>query len=345
MPMGTCRCVEPARSIRCTGRAYNPRCPFCPLILRRFRLIPIRRAVRSAAPGLLLVAAAACGPRTPPVPEFHEGRAWSYLVSQVAFGPRHPGHRGHARQLDWLREQMQFRADTVILQPFTMPGEGGAPLRWTNVVARFRPELADRVLLVAHRDTRRRADGAAEAADRTRPVPGANLNASGVAVLVEMAQLFRQQPPPIGVDLLFADGDDYSEATAFAGTRHFLASLPGHRPRYAVVLQAVGDYEPRFAMDPASAPGPAGRMWDAARRLGLDTVFVPDRGPGRPGQADVLSAAGIPTVVVRDAEYGPANLRWHAVDDLPQYLERRSLGAVGRTLAATLYAEPPDPER
>lgn len=297
------------------------------------------------APGLLLLAAAACAGGPPPPPEFHEGRAWSYLVAQIAFGPRHPGHAGHARQLAWLREQMRFAADTVLLQPFTAPGEGGAPLAWTNVVARFRPELEDRVLVVAHRDTRRRADGSADAVDRRRPVPGANVNASGVAVLVELAQLFRQQPPPVGVDLLFADGDDYSDAAAFAGTRHFLARMPGYRPRYAVVVQAVGDYEPRFPLDPASAPGPAGRMWATARRLGLDTVFVAERGPARPGQGDLLAAAGIPAVVVRDAEYGPADLRWHSVDDIPQYLERETLGAVGRTLAATLYAEPPDLER
>jgi glutaminyl-peptide cyclotransferase len=213
------------------------------------------------------------------------------------------------------------------------------------VVARFRPELHARILLVAHRDTRRRAEGSADAADRRRPVPGANVNASGVAVLVEMANLFREQPPPVGVDLLFADGDDQPDAAAFAGTRHFVERMPGYRPRYAVVLQAVGDYEPRLGMDPASAPGPAGRMWATARRLGLDSVFVAERGRALPGQADVLAAAGIPAVVVRDAEYGPANLRWHSVDDIPKYLDRETLGAVGRTLAATLYAEPPDPER
>ncbi|HEX6039792.1 M28 family peptidase [Longimicrobium sp.] len=308
-------------------------------------MIPIRRAVRSAAPGLLLLAAAACDPGPPPAPEFRETRAWSYLVTQVSFGPRFPGHRGHARQLDWLREQMRFAADTVILQPFTATGEGGKRLRWTNIVARFRPELEERILLIAHRDTRRRADGAVEPGERHRPVPGANVNASGVAVLVEMAQLFHQQPPPVGVDVLFADGDDQSDSAAFAGTRHFLASMPGYRPRYAVVLQAVADYEPRFAMDPASAAGPAGRMWALARRLELDSVFVAERGRPMPSQADVLSAAGIPTVVVRDGEYGPANLRWHSIDDNPQYLKRETLGAVGRVLAATLYSEPPDPER
>jgi glutaminyl-peptide cyclotransferase len=313
--------------------------------MRRSCLIPTFRAVRSAAPGLLLLAAAACGDGPPPAPEFREARAWSYLVQQVAFGPRYADHPGHARQLAWLREQMRSRADTVVLQLFTAGGEGGTPVGWMNVVARFRPELRERVLLVAHRDTRRRADGSADPANRRRPVPGANVNASGVAVLVELAQLFREQPPPVGIDLLFADGDDASDAAAFAGTRTFLERMPGYRARYAVVLQAVGDYEPRFAMDPASAPGPAARVWDTARRLGLDTVFVAERGPARPGQADLLSAAGIPTVVIRDTEYGPANLRWHSVDDIPQYLKRESLGAVGRTLAAALYAEPPDSER
>lgn len=304
----------------------------------------MRGSLRSAAPALLLLLAAACAER-PRAPEFRESRAWSYLVTQVSFGPRYPGHAGHARQLAWLREQMRFRADTVLLQPFTSPGEGGAPLRWTNVVARFRPELSERILLVAHRDTRRRADGSSDEADRRRPVPGANLNASGVAVLVELAQLFTEQPPPVGVDLLFADGDDGSDSAAFAGTRHFVRAMPGYRARYAVVVQAVGDYEPRFPMDPASAAGPARRVWQAARATGHDSLFVAERGRPLRSQAEVLSAAGIPTVVVRDPEYGPANLRWHSVADLPRYLRRETLGAVGETLAAALYAEPPDPER
>jgi glutaminyl-peptide cyclotransferase len=309
-------------------------------------LIPIRGALRSAAPALLLpVAAAACGDRLPPPPEFQENRAWSHLVSQVSFGPRYAGHRGHARQLAWLREQMDSRADTVILQPFTAAGEGGAPVEWTNVLARFRPEAAERVLLVAHRDTRRRADGSEDEMDRGRPVPGANVNASGVAVLIELAQLLSQQSAPVGVDLLFADGDDFSDSAAFAGTRHFIAAMPGYRPRYAVVLQAVADYEPRFPMDPASDAEVAGRIWAAARRLGHDSLFVAERARPLRSQAEVLSAAGIPTVVVRDPEYGPLNLRWHSVDDRPQYLKRETLDAVGSTLAALLYAEPPDPER
>jgi hypothetical protein len=43
----------------------------------------------------------------------------------VAFGPRYPGDRGADRQLAWLMEELRFRADTVVQQRFTFPGEQG----------------------------------------------------------------------------------------------------------------------------------------------------------------------------------------------------------------------------
>jgi glutaminyl-peptide cyclotransferase len=306
-------------------------------------VIPTRGAVRSAAlAGVLLLAA--CADRPPPAPEFSQDRAWSHLVRQLSFGPRYAGAPGQRRQLAWMVEELEFRADTVIQQKFTATDSAGKALAMTNVVARFRPELADRVLLVANWDTRRRADGSPEPLDRKFPVPGANLNASGVAVLMEMAQLFKQQPPPVGIDLLLADGDDYSREVQMMGTRHFIRSMPGYRPRYAVVLQAVADANAGFPMDSASAvqaAEPARRMWDAARRLRYDSVFLPQTASAVANQGPVLAAAGIPAVVVADREYGPLNMRWHASDDLPRFLSKETLGLVGRTLAAAIYAETP----
>ncbi|HYR12011.1 MAG TPA: M28 family peptidase [Longimicrobium sp.] len=306
-------------------------------------MIPTRGAVRSAAlAGALFLGA--CGERPPPAPEFNPDRAWSHLVRQLSFGPRYADSPGHRRQLAWMTEELEFRADTVIRQEFTARDSAGKTLRMTNVVARFRPGLADRVLLVANWDTRRRADGSPEPLDRRLPVPGANLNASGVAVLMEMAQLFRQEPPPVGIDLLLTDGDDYSREVQMTGTRHFIRSMPGYRPRYAVVLQAVADATARFPMDSASAAEPARRMWEAARRLRYDSVFVAETAAAAPNQGPVLAAAGIPVVVVADREYGPLNARWHAVDDLPLYLSKETLGLVGRTLAAAIYADAPAAE-
>lgn len=339
--MRTCRVTGTAPSIRRAEGRYNLRRPVRPNHSRRkATLIPFRGACRSAVPAGALLLAAACADRAPAVPDFNQERAWSHLVAQVSFGPRYPGSRGHDRQLAWLMEQLRFLADTVVLQPFTATGEDGRELRLTNVVARFRPEVADRVLLVAHRDTRRRADRSPEPLDRRLPVPGANVNASGVALLVELAAMFWEQPPPVGIDLLLADGDDYSNEVQMAGTNHFVRSMPGYRPRYAVVVQAVADVEARFPLDTTAAP--ARRLWAAARRLRQDSLFVPRAESGAVAdQGAVLEAAGIPAVVVADREYGPLNLRWHSKDDMPHFLSAGTLARTGRTLAALLYAETP----
>jgi glutaminyl-peptide cyclotransferase len=290
--------------------------------------------------GVLLLASG-CADRAPPVPAFNQDRAWSHLVAQVSFGPRYPGSRGHTRQLAWLMEQLRFLADTVVQQKFTATGEDGRRLELTNVVARFRPELQDRVLLVANRDTRRRAERSPDPLDRRLPVPGANVNASGVAVLVELATMFWDQPPPVGIDLLLADGDDYSNEVQMAGTNHFVQSMPGYRPRYAVVVQAVADVEARFPVDTSAAP--ARRLWAVATRLRHDSLFVARAESGAVAdQGAVLEGAGIPTVVVADREYGPLNLRWHSKDDLPRFLSAETLGRTGRTLAALLYTDPPE---
>ena len=46
-------------------------------------------------------------------------------------------------------------------------------------------------------------------ADQKKPIPGANDGASGVAVLLGMADALKKNAPAVGVDLLFVDGEDY----------------------------------------------------------------------------------------------------------------------------------------
>src|SRR5690606_38881656 len=102
----------------------------------------------------------------------------------------------------WMTEWLTARADSVVEQSFAQVTTRGDTLQLTNLFARFNPQMQERVLLVAHWDTRPRADQSRDPADRTQPVPGANDGASGTAVLLVLAELFHQQAPPIGVDLL-----------------------------------------------------------------------------------------------------------------------------------------------
>ena len=63
---------------------------------------------------------------------------------------------------------------------------------------RFNPSATDRLLFLAHWDTRPIADKAINPEDQKKPIAGANDGASGVAVLLGMADALKKLPSPLG---------------------------------------------------------------------------------------------------------------------------------------------------
>ena len=178
--------------------------------------------------------------------EFNGPTAFSYVQQQMAFGPRIPNTPGHDKMGDWLAAQLRQRADTLIVQAFTQRTSKGVTLHLRNFFARFRPQATDRVLFLAHWDTRPKADKSANLGQQQLPVPGANDGASGVAVLLGIADALKARAPTIGVDLLFVDGEDFGDfndsTETLLGARYFAKHLPpGYTPLFAVLFDMVGD--------------------------------------------------------------------------------------------------------
>jgi hypothetical protein len=284
---------------------------------------------------ITFAAFSACAAEAPPPRPFEARLAWAHLAEQVAFGPRVAGLAPHQRQRAWMRSQLGFRADTLVVQEF---GEGKR--RYANYFARWHPDARERVLLVTHWDSPQFATRDPEEYLRRRPVPGANEGASGTAVLMELAQILHETAPAIGVDMLFTDGLEGGH-----GARHFAARLPpGYAPRWAVYVDRVGDADlviPMEASSLAAAPAAVKRVWDAARAAGMDSVFVARTGAALEGDHQVLNRAGIPTAAVIDPEHGRGNELWRTVDDHVSAVKRESLGVVGAVLAALVYGEKP----
>ena len=240
-----------------------------------------------ATAGYLLLAVTSCdrpaGART----AFSGERAVEYARAQLAFGPRVPGTEGHRRAGDWIAEQMYARADTVIEQTWTHVTADGDTLPLRNILARFRPESDQRILYVAHWDTRPTSDNASNLGERQLPVPGANDGASGVALLIALADVLHERPPAYGVDLLFVDGEDYGDfdegRDVLLGSRYFAGNLPSpdYRPLFGVVWDMVGGHDGRFYQEGYSmryAPEVVARVWQQAEQLGYRDTFVPRTG-------------------------------------------------------------------
>src|SRR5256886_7784416 len=141
-------------------------------------------------------------------------------------GPRIRGPRGRERAGFFTLEPPRATADTVAIQSFTHVTRHGATLHLRNFFARFRSTATERVLLLAHWDTRPHADQSANLGQQRLPVPGANDGASGVALLLGVADALKGKPPTVGVDLLFVDGEDYGDFSTdsndvLIGSRYF----------------------------------------------------------------------------------------------------------------------------
>jgi len=147
----------------------------------------------------------------PQFPQFDEHKAFQHLEQQVRFGPRSPGSPGHDLTRDYLVSQLRSYTDRVELQDFDFKN-GEVRYTLTNIIGVFGPDKAlegkSSYILAAHWDTRPWADQDSNPGNHLKPIPGANDGASGVAVLLEMARLFNQQPPGRNVILVFFDGED-----------------------------------------------------------------------------------------------------------------------------------------
>jgi hypothetical protein len=293
---------------------------------------------------LPLLGLAACRDEPPPR-EFDGATAFGYIERQLEFGHRTPGTEGHRRMAAWLDSTVRQKADSVITQRWTHVTTKGDSLPLQNVIARFNPGAEKRVLFLAHWDTRPTADGP-QSPDSSAAVMGANDGASGVALLLGVADVLKRAPPDpaLGVDLLFTDGEDYADFTdtptdVLIGSRYYAAHQPpGPKPLYAVLYDLVADKDLQIYQEGNSvtgAPEVVNLVWDVARDLGYGKIFVDSPKHVLIDDHLELQKVGIRAIDVVDFDY-PA---WHTPYDTIDKVSGESLQIVGDVAVALVRRE------
>jgi glutaminyl-peptide cyclotransferase len=273
---------------------------------------------------------------------FDGNAAYNYAKAQFDFGPRVPGTPAAKQAGDWIIRQMRARADTVIVQSFTHTTADGKKLPMRNILARFRPELTERILYLTHWDSRPVSESAATDAEKKMPVPGANDGASGVGLFVALADVLKKTPPSVGVDLLFTDGEDYGqfgppEVDVLIGSKYFASHLPspGYKPLYGVLWDMIGDKDLRIPYEMNSfqqAPEVVSRVWQMAADMGHGDIFVQESGGAINDDHMPLLNAGMRVIDVIDLEYPPH----HTPHDTMDKISAKSLAIVGDVATALI---------
>ena len=286
-----------------------------------------------------------------PVPKFDRDSAYAYVEKQVSFGPRVVNSAAHRQTRAWLVSKLQEFGAEVTEQDFAAEAYDGTDLEATNIIARYAPEQSDRILLLAHWDTRPFADSPLED-DENAVVNGADDGASGVGVLLEVARQLGQNTPDIGVDIVLVDAEDYGKSgggppTSWAlGSQYFAKNVPAPKPRFGILLDMVGGRDARFPVEGNSeryAPDIVRKVWRLANSMGYGEYYVNERANGIiDDHYFINSIAKIPTIDIINM---PANGEtqfvdhWHTGDDNMDVIDKRTLKAAGQVVLAAIFRE------
>ena len=293
-----------------------------------------------------------------PTPAFSGDSAWSFVDKQVSFGPRVPGSPAHTACAGWLTGKFRSFGADVTVQEATVRVFDGTSVPMKNIIARFQPEKSNRILLMAHWDSRPFADQDRDPSVRNTPISGANDGGSGVGVLLEIARALQQQPTPLGIDLILFDVEDYGAPSKSdfdskpeywcLGSQYWSKNphIPGYFARYGILLDMVGAPNAVFTLEEVSryyAQSVCDKVWSTGNRLGYGKFFSYDKTPQLiDDHRFVNEIIQIPSIDIiqhdasTDSSFGAY---WHTQSDNMSNISRETLTAVGRTLLNVIYAE------
>ncbi len=266
--------------------------------------------------------------------------ALALSASQCEFGPRVPGTSAHAKCAEWLVSTLKASCDTVMVQSGTVQTAKSGSLTIKNIIGIINPDASQRLLLLAHWDTRPWADNDPDPANHNRPVMGANDGASGVGVLLQLASQLKDAGTSLGVDIVFVDAEDMgendNEESWGLGTQYWAAHphVAGYKPLFGILLDMVGSADATFTREYYSMQY-AGSFVDLVWNNAAGNHFIKAAGGAVTDDHVFVNQAGIPCVDIidmrADSETGFCP-EWHTINDTMDAISAATLAEVGQTL-------------
>lgn len=292
--------------------------------------------------------------------QFDADSAFASVMAQCDFGPRVPGSAAHDRCGDYIVSRFKALGLSVSEQRTDQKAWDGKVLHTRNIIAAYRPELADRIIICTHWESRPWADADPDSSLHRQPVMAANDGASGVAVMLEVARKLEELKPELGIDFICFDSEDYgmpywAETDDVAdgsdwclGSQYWAAHphVPGYKARFGILLDMVGGRDARFCFEGISmryASEVMVHVWDAAGRAGASQLFLAEQGGyAQDDHVPMNEVAGIPTIDIIPYVEGEHTFgaTWHTTQDTPENISRETLKGVGQTLLQFLSEKP-----
>ena len=287
-------------------------------------------------------------------PDFNADSAYSFVEQQLAFGPRTPNSQAHDRCAEFLAKKMHQWTDTVFVQNFTATLWNNTIARGKNIIASANPDATNRIIIASHWDSRAYADHDHDSSNYHQPILGANDGASGVAIIMEIARIFRQNNINLGIDYIFFDledqgtpqfSTDYQADSWCLGAQHWARTphLPFYNAQYGILLDMVGGFNPRFTKEEVSrnfAPGLTDKIWTVAQQLGYGKIFENTNSDAiLDDHLYINQNTNIPMVDIVCNQTGNSFFEhWHTTGDNLNAIDRNTLALVAKVVMTTILS-------
>ena len=271
-----------------------------------------------------------------PGDSFDGESAYGFLLAQMEFGPRWPGSPGHSAAGEFIAGELNDAGWYVEEQLFEYLGVQGR-----NIIGRANVGKGPVIILGAHYDTRIIAD---RTQGSNQPVPGAVDGASGVAVLLELAQVLDLEEIDREIWLAFFDMEDNGGNVIpgfdWAIGAQYMANNLQVIPEAVVVVDMVGDADQQLYFERYSDPALQAKIWGIAADLGYGDYFIPAYKHRIIDDHIRFLSRGIVAIDIIDFDYP----YWHTIDDTADKASPDSLMRVGHVLQEWLEGRLDSPE-
>lgn len=257
-----------------------------------------------------------------------------------AIPSRHINNPGVTQAAQYIQDQMEAAGGNlqVAYQGFPL-NANGVPTNQRNVIATLpgSDPAAGIIVVGAHYDSRSRDIG-----DSVSLAPGANDNATGTAVVIELARIFAELSPRATLIFVTFSGEEEGRL----GSKYFVDAFSSHPDiRAMIALDIVGmgiapDGRTRiYSAGPAGSPSRKLAQFLAARAPAgapgfmVEVEDAPDR-PGRYSDHISFSDAGYPAARFIEPAEDSAN---HSPDDTASRLSPAYLAQVTQIVLAGIY--------
>lgn len=255
---------------------------------------------------------------------FDELAAIQHATAIAAFGPRVGGSRAESRAADYIATQLRSYGYKVTFDTFKLPS--GKTSR--NVIA-LAPgaDPTRRVILGGHMDSKSVS-------------PGANDNASGCGVLLELARISATTTPPVSVEYIWWGTEEYVDIKRDAhhvGSRHHAKSLSKARRKAiagVMVIDMIGVGKTFHVRTMNRGPQTLRTQLIAdAKRQGLKMTFLKDL--GRTGWSDheMYERLGMPVGWIE----WQSDPNYHTKRDTAEKLNPKRVKTTGQFVLGWLY--------